>query len=109
MNNAIPVKSGGVTACRASRVLPLGDGFGLDLAVPVGFRLAPALVGQGALPVAGGMERGGGDATVGDQMAAGEADRGGLAVEEDLRVAGRELERGDRLGQPFVAVAVQPV
>ena len=42
-------------------------------------------------------------------MAAGEADRGGLAVEEDLGVAGREVERGDRLGEALVGVAVEPV
>jgi hypothetical protein len=42
-------------------------------------------------------------------VAAGEADRRGLAVEEDVRVAGREVERRDRLGEALVGVAVQPV
>ncbi len=55
------------------------------------------------------MEGLGGDGAVDDQVAAGEADRGGLAVEEDLGRAGREVEGGERLGQQLFGVAVEPV
>ena len=81
---------GGDRRCRS------GDGrhlFRLDLAVPVGLGRAPALVVHAAPPVAGDGERLAGHPALDPQQPAQLLDEAGLAVDEGVHRAGRELQR----------------